>query len=389
MKKFLNILIIFLFTILFFNLFSNKASEKTWLDISFSEKSYTVPASVIVKVSNYSNDSVTLNTCDNIDIRKNWEKIDFSLWDFCKDITVKSNNVEDINYQYFYEKFKEWGKYSLEVNIWDKKFNSEMNISNKWFFSKIFTELVYAPIYNLFVWLISIFQWSFWWAIIFVTIIIRILLLYPQHKSLISQKKLQEIQPKIKKIQEENKWNQQAIWMKVLELYKKEKVNPIGSCGFMFIQLPIIFVLYRIILWIQDYSNAYYLYGFLSNFDISKINFSFFDINLLQVWGIQWIILAVIVWLLQFIQIKFSLSFNKKSQDWKIVLEKKSGEDNYSQMMPDSEMMNKFMLYVLPVMIAIATYTLFAWVGIYWWISTLFMLLQQLFVNKIFKSQAK
>jgi membrane protein insertase Oxa1/YidC/SpoIIIJ len=43
---------------------------------------------------------------------------------------------------------------------------------------------------------------------------------------MVSQKKLQAIQPKIKKIQEENKGNQQAIGMKLMELYKKENVNP-------------------------------------------------------------------------------------------------------------------------------------------------------------------
>ncbi|MDF1682243.1 MAG: YidC/Oxa1 family membrane protein insertase [Patescibacteria group bacterium] len=51
--------------------------------------------------------------------------------------------------------------------------------------------------------------------------------------------------------------------MKMMELYKKEKVNPFGSCGFLIIQMPILIVIYHIILGIQDPSNVYYLYSFL------------------------------------------------------------------------------------------------------------------------------
>jgi membrane protein insertase Oxa1/YidC/SpoIIIJ len=54
-------------------------------------------------------------------------------------------------------------------------------------------------------------------------------------------------------------------------------------------------------------------------------------------------------------------------------------------MMPDPEMMNKFMLYGMPLMVGIFTYTLIAGVGVYWGISTLFAIFQQLFVNKIIK----
>jgi YidC/Oxa1 family membrane protein insertase len=51
----------------------------------------------------------------------------------------------------------------------------------------------------------------FGWAIVSITIIIRIVLLWPQHKMMLSQKKLQAVQPKIKKIQEEYKGQQQVL----------------------------------------------------------------------------------------------------------------------------------------------------------------------------------
>ena len=66
-----------------------------------------------------------------------------------------------------------------------------------------------------------------------------------------------------------------------------------------------------------------------------------------------------------------------------MVLEKKKDANDYSSFMPDPDMLNKFMLYGMPVMIAFITYTFFAGVGLYWGVGTLFMILQQLFVNKI------
>jgi len=53
--------------------------------------------------------------------------------------------------------------------------------------------------------LLEITNYSLGWAIIIITIIIRIILLYPQHKMMVSQAKMQKIQPKIKEIQNKHK----------------------------------------------------------------------------------------------------------------------------------------------------------------------------------------
>jgi YidC/Oxa1 family membrane protein insertase len=200
---------------------------------------------------------------------------------------------------------------------------------------------------------------------------------------LVSQKRLQELQPKIKKIQEEYKWQPQILWQKMMELYKTEKVNPMWSCGFMLIQMPILLVIYNIILYITDASNHYYLFSFLKDFDFSKINYLFFWMDLLWKWWTTWIILALIVWVLQFTQIKLSniAKSNDTNKKW-VVLEKKSWANDYSQMMPDPAVMQKFMLYWMPAMVAVFTYNFPAWLWLYWWITTLFMIIQQLIVNK-------
>lgn len=390
MKRFLDIILIFAITFLLVNMFSwnNNKIEKKGVEITTLEKSYSTPAWVKLKITNNGTWVIDFNTCKNISIL--WplgEKIKFP--DIkCSDITLQAKKTEEIDYRRDYQSFNNIGNYRVELKLEDKKeFFTTFEIAYPGFFKKFFVGILYAPIYNLVVFLLTLFNNSFGWAIFSVTILIRLLLLYPQHKMMLSQRKLQAIQPKIKKIQEEFKGNQQMLGMKIMELYKKEKVNPFGSCGFLLIQMPILLVIYNIILGIQDYSNTYYIYNFLGNFHLESISYDFFWLELLKSWWIQWIILAILIAVIQFIQIKLSFSYNKNNEDKKdkVVLEKKKWEDSYSNMMPNAESLNKIMLYVMPLMVWVFTYTLFAWVWIYWGISTLFMLFQQLIVNKIIK----
>ncbi len=83
--------------------------------------------------------------------------------------------------------------------------------------------IVYEPIYNLFV---ALLTWipghSLGWAIVIITLIIRLILLVPQQHMLESQKKLQKIQPRIKALQKAHKDDQAVLGQKMMELYKTE-----------------------------------------------------------------------------------------------------------------------------------------------------------------------
>ena len=266
MKKFLDILLIVLLTMLVVNLFSSQEQKllNNTVSFEFADNSYTVPASVWVNVSNKTNENIVFNTCNDIKISNSWENI-LLTEEFCKNITLESWETQLVDYASEYKSFTNTGKYNLKVNYQEKEYFDQIEIENSWSFKKIFVGLFYAPIYNLMIWLLEFFSWSFGWAIVFITIIIRLVLLYPQHKMMLSQKKLQAVQPKVKKIQEEFKWNQQMLWMKLMELYKKEKVNPMWSCWFLLIQMPILLVIYNIILSIKDTSNLFNsLYTFIS-----------------------------------------------------------------------------------------------------------------------------
>lgn len=383
MKKFLDILLIVLLTVLVINLFSHKDEVKVnnTLSFEFADNNYSIPASVLVNVKNNTNSGIVFNTCNDLKIKYSGEDVKFNSW-FCKDIILTSLSGTVIDYSSEYSSFENMWKYTMTVDLDWKEYIDQFELENNGSFKKIFVWLFYAPIYNLMIFLLNLFNWTFWWAIIAITAIIRSLLIWPQHKMMVSQKKLQAIQPKIKEIQDKYKGQQQVLWMKLMELYKKEKVNPMWSCGFLIIQMPILLVIYNIILSIKDPSNFFYTYTFLSNFDLNSIKYDFFWLDLLATWGIAWAILAITVALIQFVQIKLSLAGKEADKKW-VVLEKKKWDNWYSQFMPDPEVMNKFMLYWMPAMVWVFTFTLFAWVGIYWGISTLFMLVQQFIVNKI------
>ena len=102
-------------------------------------------------------------------------------------------------------------------------------------------------------------------SIILMTIIIKIILHPLTFKSFQSMKKMSALQPKINEIREKYKNNPQQMNKEISALYKREKVNPMGGCLPMLLQLPIFYALYTLLssmielrnesfLWIKDLS---------------------------------------------------------------------------------------------------------------------------------------
>src|SRR3989344_3690094 len=88
-------------------------------------------------------------------------------------------------------------------------------------------------------------------AIIFLTVLIR-LVLYPLfHKGLRHQAVMQNLQPKIKKIQDDHKNNKDKQMEAMFALYKEHNFNPFSGLFIIFAQLPVLIALYKI------FSNEY------------------------------------------------------------------------------------------------------------------------------------
>ncbi|MXO91744.1 membrane protein insertase YidC [Pontixanthobacter aquaemixtae] len=118
-------------------------------------------------------------------------------------------------------------------------------------------------------WLLThLFGWvgNFGLAIIGLTVLIRLVLFPIAQKQFASMAAMKAIQPKMKAIQERYKDDKQEQQKKIMELYKKEKVNPLAGCLPILIQIPIFFALYKTLilaiemrhqpfaLWLKDLS---------------------------------------------------------------------------------------------------------------------------------------
>lgn len=85
---------------------------------------------------------------------------------------------------------------------------------------------------------------SYGWAIIFLTIIVKAVFWHASQKANNSMKKMQKIQPLVQEIKTKYKDNPQLMNVKVMELYKEQKVNPLGGCLPILLQMPVFIALY-------------------------------------------------------------------------------------------------------------------------------------------------
>ncbi|HIB46418.1 MAG TPA: membrane protein insertase YidC [Candidatus Lambdaproteobacteria bacterium] len=104
-------------------------------------------------------------------------------------------------------------------------------------------------------------------AIIILTIIVRLVLFPLTYKGMKSMKRMQQLSPRMKKLQAKYKNNKEKLNKEMMGLYRKNRVNPLGGCLPMLLQLPVFFALYSslssavelrhapFILWISDLSQ--------------------------------------------------------------------------------------------------------------------------------------
>ncbi|MFQ6549904.1 membrane protein insertase YidC [Aestuariibius sp. 2305UL40-4] len=85
------------------------------------------------------------------------------------------------------------------------------------------------------------------WAIIVLTLIIKAVLLPLAYKSYVSMAKMKELQPEMEKLKEKAGDDRQQLQQGMMELYKKNKVNPASGCLPILLQIPIFFSLYKVI----------------------------------------------------------------------------------------------------------------------------------------------
>src|SRR5215212_572452 len=95
--------------------------------------------------------------------------------------------------------------------------------------------------------LIGDFPNSWGWSIILMTFTVRIAILPLTFKGVKSMQRLQTLQPEIKKIQERYKDDRQRMNQEVMAFYQREKVNPLGSCLPLVLQIPFFISLFYLL----------------------------------------------------------------------------------------------------------------------------------------------
>jgi YidC/Oxa1 family membrane protein insertase len=208
--------------------------------------------------------------------------------------------------------------------------------------------------------LIQILDWIYrlvhnWgWTIILFSIFIS-LLLYPLSlQQMRSMKQMQALQPKIEELRKVHKDNPQKLNKEMMDLYRIHKVNPLGGCLPLILQIPVFFALYQAMirsialkgahfLWIRDLSQPDRLFAFTAIGPVKEIN-----------------LLPILMTAIMLVQQKLSMSAV-------------SGAVNEQQ---------KIMTIIMPVMFLFIFYNMPAGLVLYWLINSSIMLVNQFKINR-------
>ena len=118
----------------------------------------------------------------------------------------------------------------------------------------IFT-VISAPLFWLLKWLYGlVHNWG--WAIVLLTILIKSAFYPLNHASARSMAKMKVIAPKLKALQEQYANDKQQLQIKMMEMYKQEKINPLGGCLPIVVQIPVFIALYWVLLSAVELRNA-------------------------------------------------------------------------------------------------------------------------------------
>lgn len=241
--------------------------------------------------------------------------------------------------------------------------------------TSLFQTLVFQPILNLLIWLYNVIPGSdIGLAVIALTVVVK-LVLYPFTAAQIKQQReLQSIQPKIDEIRERLKSDKDAQAKELMELYKREKVNPAASCLPLLVQLPIFIGLFNALRDGLASKSLDLLYPFVAN--PGTINQMFFGVMDLSKPSY---VLAILAGAVQFVQ-SWQM-FSKKG-----ITTPPPTEVTGSSAAKDESMatiMNKQMMYIMPAVTVLIGFSLPGGLALYWLVMSLLTVAQQaLFLRK-------
>lgn len=212
----------------------------------------------------------------------------------------------------------------------------------------LFQSYVYGPILSVLVFIYQTLAFNdLGTAIIILTVFIRIILFPLFYKGAKDQAIMQRLQPHIKRIQEEHKENKEVQAKELLELYKKHNFNPFSGIFLLLIQIPVFIALFK--LFGKELQNSAFH---------DHLLFGIFDL------GSKGLILPFIAAMLQYAQGKLSMPKTTTTDSNPLAS------------------MGKTMVIVGPILTLIILGNLPAALSVYWITSSLFSVVQQVYINK-------
>ena len=211
-------------------------------------------------------------------------------------------------------------------------------------------------------------------VVIIFTIIIRLILFPLSKKAIVTQVRMKELEPEINRLKQTMKDDRQGQALKMMALYKEKKISPFSSFLVLLVQLPIIWALYSIFFRSGlPVVNTELLYGFVN---VPTVDMNF--LGLVDI-GAKNTIMAIIAAIAQFLQLHFSLASMKSTGTG-------VNTDTSSNIQMDmAQNMTKSMKYVFPIMVFFISYNIAAVVALYWTVTSIFTLGQEIVVRRHLK----
>jgi len=238
--------------------------------------------------------------------------------------------------------------------------------------SALWNTVFYQPIYNILIFIINNITFhDVGFAIIIVTVIVKLILSPLTRKSIKSQILMKRMEPELKQIKKDFP-NKEEQAKKTFELYKKYGTNPFSGCLVVILQLPVIFALYYV--FYKGLSiNTSIIYSFIQIPTSLHTNF----LGLLEM-SSHSIFLGIFAGVTQFVQ--GYLSAPVKPGKVEIVKEDAAVPKPFQEQLSDSMQMN--VRYILPVFIAFIAWKISAAGALYWIVSNIFTIVQEWYIRR-------
>ena len=204
-------------------------------------------------------------------------------------------------------------------------------------------------------------SWGF--SIILLTVVLRIMM-YPLNAwSIKSTLKLQEVSPKLKKLQDKHKNDPKKGQVEMMAFYKEHKVNPFGGCLPLIIQMPFLFGMFDLLKSTFSLRGAAFIPGWINNLTAPDVLFSW-DYPL-PFFGTQFHLLPVILGVVMFFQQKMASAQSKKSGP-----------------LTDQQKQQQKMGMIMTIVFTFLFYKFPSGLNIYWLSSMSLQILQQWYMSK-------